>query len=47
MPFIGEQPAERATLGVVTRAGTVTVELSVPGTIVVTTRSGTVNVGVT
>lgn len=47
MPFIGEQPAESATLGVVARSGTITVELSVPGTIVVTTRSGTVNVGVT
>ena len=47
MPFIGEQPAERATLGVVARSGTVTFELSVPGTIVVSTRSGTVNVGVT
>ena len=47
MPFIGEQPAERATLGVVTRSSTVTIELSVPGTITVTTRSGTVSVGVT
>ena len=47
MPFIGQQPPERATLGVVARSGTVTIELSVPGTIVVTTRSGTVNVGVT
>ena len=47
MRFIGEQPAERATLGVVARSGTVTIDLSVPGTITVTTRSGTVNVGVT
>ena len=47
MPLIGVQPAERATLGVVARSGTVTIELSVPGTIVVTTRSGTVNVGLT
>ena len=45
MPFIGEQPAEAATLKVVARSATVTVELTA-GTIVVTTRSGTVSVGV-
>ena len=45
MPFIGEQPAEAASLKVVGRSATVTVELT-SGTIVVTTRSGTVSVGV-
>ena len=45
MPFIGEQPAEAASLKVVGRSATVTVELTA-GTIVVTTRSGTVSVGV-
>ena len=48
MPFIGEQPAVRATLHIPARSGSnVTIELTVPGTITVTTRSGTVNVGVT
>ena len=48
MPFIGEQPVERATLLIPARSGSnVTIELTVPGTITVTTRSGTVNVGVT
>tara|TARA_E500000081_G_scaffold46325_1_gene49683 strand:- start:159 stop:305 length:147 start_codon:yes stop_codon:yes gene_type:complete len=48
MPFIGEQPAESATLLIPARSGSnVTIELTVPGTITVTTRSGTVNVGVT
>ena len=45
MPFIGEQPAEAASLKVVARSATVTVELTV-GSITVTTRSGTVSVGV-
>ena len=45
MPFIGEQPAEAASLKIVARSTTVTVELT-SGTIVVTTRSGTVSVGV-
>ena len=45
MPFIGEQPAEAGSLKVVARSTTVTVELT-SGTIVVTTRSGTVSVGV-
>ena len=48
MPFIGEQPAETASLLIPARSGSnVTVELTVPGTLTVTTRSGTVNVGVT
>jgi|TARA_B100001059_G_scaffold36888_1_gene29869 hypothetical protein len=46
MPFIGEQPAEAASLKILARSGSnVTVELT-SGTIVVTTRSGTVSVGV-
>ena len=45
MPFIGEQPAEAATLKVVGRSSTVTIELT-QGGIIVTTRSGTVSVGV-
>ena len=45
MPFIGEQPAEAASLKVVARSTTVTVELTA-GTITVTTRSGTGSVGV-
>ena len=46
MPFIGEQPAEAGTLKILARSGSnVSVELTV-GTIVVTTRSGTVSVGV-
>ena len=45
MPFIGEQPAEAASLKVVSRSTTDTVELTA-GTITVTTRSGTVSVGV-
>jgi len=45
MPFIGEQPAEAATLKVLGRSATYTIELT-SGTIVVTTRSGTVSVGV-
>ena len=45
MPFIGEQPAEAASLKVVARSATVTVELTA-GSITVTTRSGTVSVGV-
>jgi len=45
MPFIGEQPAEASTLRVVTRSSTVPVELTA-GAILVTTRSGSVSVGV-
>ena len=45
MPFIGEQPAEASTLKVVGRSSTVTVELT-SGAILVTTRSGSVSVGV-
>ena len=45
MPFIGAPPAEAASLKVVSRSTTVTVELTA-GTITVTTRSGTVSVGV-
>ena len=46
MPFIGEQPAEAASLKIPARSGSnVTIELTA-GTIVVTTRSGTVSVGV-
>ena len=45
MPFIGEQPAEAATLKVVGRSSTVTVELT-QGEITVTTRAGTVKIGV-
>ena len=45
MPFIGEQPAEAATLKVIGRSATVSVELTA-GTFTVTTRSGTVSVGV-
>jgi len=45
MPFIGEQPAEAATLKVVGRSSTVTVEL-IQSELVVTTRSGTVKIGV-
>ena len=46
MPFIGEQPADTAILKIIGRAATVTLELSQGTTIIVTTRSGTVNVGV-
>ena len=45
MPFIGEQPAEAATLKIIARASTVSVELSA-GVIVVVARAGTINVGV-
>ena len=45
MPFIGGQPAEAASLKVVARSATITVELTA-GTFIVTTRSGTVSVGV-
>ena len=46
MPFIGEQPAEAATLKIPARSGSnITVELTA-GTITVTTRSRTVSVGV-
>ena len=45
MPFLGEQPAEAGTLPVVARSATITVELTA-GAITVTTRSGTVSVGV-
>ena len=46
MPFIGEQPAESAPLKIPARSGSnVTIELTA-GTITVTTRSGTVSVGV-
>ena len=46
MPFIGEQPAETATLRIPARSGsTIEIEIST-GTLTVTTRSGTVTVGV-
>ena len=45
MPFIGAQPAEAATLKVVGRSSTVTVELT-QGELSLTTRSGTVKIGV-
>ena len=45
MPFIGEQPPEAASLTVVGRSATSTEELTA-GSITVTTRSGTVSVGV-
>tara|TARA_B100000965_G_scaffold66159_1_gene51856 strand:+ start:3582 stop:3725 length:144 start_codon:yes stop_codon:yes gene_type:complete len=46
MPFIGEQPAEAGTLKILARSGSsVSVEL-ITSSIVVTTRSGTVSVGV-
>ena len=46
MPFIGEQPAEAATLKIPARSGSnVSVELTA-GAFTVTTRSGTVSVGV-
>ena len=45
MPFIGEQPAVAATLLVAGRSAITSVEL-IGGSITVTTRSGTVSVGV-
>ena len=46
MPFIGEQPAEAATLYVPARSGTIVEILLEQGVIAVAARSGTVNVGV-
>jgi hypothetical protein len=45
MPFIGEQPAESATLKIISRSTTVEVELT-SGVLAVVARSGTINVGV-
>jgi len=46
MPFIGEQPAEAASLYVPARSGTTIEILLEQGVITVTTRTGVVNVGV-
>ena len=45
MPFIGEQPTQASNFNVIARGGSVAVIIS-GGTFIVTTRAGSVEVGI-